>query len=115
MPKVKLTHEQAQEARKLYLRHVPQREIAAKFGVTRGAISELVRGKTWGWKNISRGNAKGEDNNAKLSKTQVVAICTLYRAGFRPKFIGETFGIHTNYVRHLVIGRKWAHVKPPTP
>jgi DNA-directed RNA polymerase specialized sigma subunit len=101
MPTVKLTYDQALEARKLYRQRIPQREIAARLGVTRGNISEIVRGKTWGLSNISRGKAKGEDNHSKLSETDVLAVRLLYAHGFKPNYIAGKFGVSSAYIYRL--------------
>lgn len=117
MPRTVLTREEAVEARELYKKHVPQWKIAERFGVTRGAISELVRGNTWGFKNISRGKAKGEDSGrAKLTEIDVKAIRILHAHGFTPTYMRSRFGITSTQIHCIVTGKKWAHVAPiPTP
>lgn len=44
-----LTEDQVREARSLRASGVLQREIAARFGVTKGAICKLLSGKSYAW------------------------------------------------------------------
>ena len=46
-PSAKLTEEQVAEVRRLLVSGEPQRVIAAQYGVSRGAITKINRGRTW--------------------------------------------------------------------
>jgi predicted XRE-type DNA-binding protein len=116
MPTYKLTRAQVIAVRQMYRQHVPQKEIADAFGVTRGAISEIVRGKTWGLKNISRGKASGADNGStKLKPADVIEIRFLHSESFSQSRLAALFGVSQSAISHIVTGKKWGHLPQPEP
>lgn len=46
-PAAKLTEQEVAEIRRLVNQGIPQKQLAARFGVSRPTVSEIVSGKTW--------------------------------------------------------------------
>lgn len=46
---VKVTEAAVRQIRSMIERHVPQRAIAERFGIDPSTVSDIKRGKSWGW------------------------------------------------------------------
>jgi DNA-binding CsgD family transcriptional regulator len=110
-----LTRRDVERIRELYAsgEHI-QAELAEMFGVSKSAISLVVRGENWRHVGgpISNIPARGEAcYNAKLTRDDVVEIRRLYATGgYSYREIGEMFGISPVSAFDVVRRRTWKHV-----
>jgi hypothetical protein len=93
-----------------------RRSLAAKYGISRVQVCEVLNGHCWGWVTGIEGVRlppchQGESNrNAVLNEDQVREIRALAQQGLSYSAIGKRFGVVKTTVRYIVIGRRWKHV-----
>ena len=113
----KLTDDQIITAKKMLISGETQRNVAMAFGVTQGAIRHSVigaRGKSlYPELNslMQSGKNLGERvGSSILNEKQVQTIALLLQSGLRPNQICKEFGVHSNAIYKINIGKTWAHI-----
>lgn len=112
----KLTEKQVHEIRRWFQKGgVACAEIGAKFGVTDGAISGVVLGKTWkhlkteGWEPAK--TATVTRKFSKLTEKDIPRIRHLRSLGKSFSQIGKVFGVSHITIFQACHYQTWAHVK----
>lgn len=122
-PNVKLTADQAREVRRLYSKgQLPQHTIADKFGITREAVSRIIRGLNWkhiiaddepiSLSDMSRQGKPGEqNNNAKLTADDVRQIRILFASdNYTKTSLAKQFNVTSSLIGHIIKRRSWKHL-----
>lgn len=107
----RLTAEQVRELVALHDRGESVRRLASRYGVSRGAVSDIVTGRTW--KRTVR-VAYARRPRTRLSPKQAREIVVLYQTGaVSQRRLAALFGITQGAVSHIVHGRSWKHLPRP--
>jgi len=96
-----------------------QTAIAKKFGLNDTRVSNIKRGKSWGWLRVAGvptthpSSRKGSNHyKASLNEDSVKEIKRLLAEGaILQKDIATKFGVHQNSICDIKHGRTWGHVK----
>ncbi len=118
-PNAKLTESQVAEIRRMYAEgDTSQNELAALFGVARGAINSIIAAKTWGHVSQKVPLVDGRAHrNAACTPEQAMEIRQLYASGrYSQAELGEKYGVSRAAICGIVTGRKaWKRLGSPLP
>jgi hypothetical protein len=112
----RLTYEQAKAIRLRYAKGEAARSIAPDFGVTTMTVYNISNG--YSWRQLDKDPdilavkpKKGlAERRGKLTPDKVREIRRRVELGEAHKSVAADFGIHTSYVCHITLRRKWANV-----
>lgn len=93
-----------------------QSDLAERFGVTAGHISDIARGRAWAhlpgeWVYPANTRRGTHNNNARLTPEKVREIRRLRSLGSPISSIAATFRVTPGTVGHVLAGRTWGHVE----
>ena len=116
--RTELTEAQVVKIRDLYASgDCTQADLAERFGVTGGTISQTITGETWAHidgagKPWDGTRAKGERNAAaKLTEDDVRTIRRLYaQGGYSYRALGRRYGVGFTTIRQAVKRQTWTHI-----
>ena len=91
-----------------------QNKIARQYGISKKHISDIIRGKRWGYLglglNVSH-YANGEKSGrARLTENNVLQIRTTHKNGCSRKDLMKEFGISSSTLHYILSGRTWVHL-----
>ena len=116
-PHAKLNEEQINTLRECYRQSQPCHETLARmFGVTRSAISQVLRGKTWNHVPgepvvLGRAMRKGTDHpEAKLTNAQVLEIRHRRTEGEQGKELARIYAVSTSTICAVTRRHTWKHI-----
>lgn len=121
----KVTTEQVLAMRAAYAAgSVTQGELGEQYGITRKAVSMIVRGKNWahlpaaaGTRTIARSNqarSSRQNGGVKLTEAAVLAIRRRLAANEATRAqLAREYGVSWTAINLVATGQKWRHV--PTP
>lgn len=97
---------------------VVHQEIADRFGITRGYVSEVARGlkrkhlgKTAEYNPTANKRRGSSSNFAKISEAAAREIRQMLADGFKQKEIAEKFGVHQTLISQIKRRKIWAHLE----
>lgn len=119
-----LTADAVSEIRRLYaVGGISQQRIADRFGVTREAVSSIVRGKNWkhvdvgdadqmrAIANRNRGKKGSASHHAKLTEDDVRSIRIRHASGSGSyRTLAAEYGVSVPTIAAIVQRRTWSHV-----
>jgi len=123
IPSAKLTNAQVRKIWGLFRQHKTYHQIAKAVGVCRGAVANVIVGKTW--KHVKsprkrdsggklcddrRGKTLGIIRYSKVTERDVVRIRKLREAGMPVRDLCVRYSISKTAVRRIVLGLSWGHV-----
>lgn len=82
--------------------------IAAKFGVTKQAVTAILNGKTW--RHVTNRSPAAIKRPNKLSERQAKRVLRLRSNGWTQQAIADHFGVSKGAVNDLCNGRTWKHL-----
>jgi predicted DNA-binding protein YlxM (UPF0122 family) len=93
-------------------------EIAARYGVSTGAIDDIKTRRTWKHipgeriddPKLNQGKAGSAHAGAILHEREIPIIRRLYADGMPIVEIAKRFGVSDMVIRHIIKGRTWKHV-----
>lgn len=119
-PNAKLTTSQVVQIRVRYHAGEALHHLAAEYGLTHRAISNLANGRTWSHVGGpikapgQIGAGKGEHNpNAKLTAAQAIEIRKRYARGALIRTLAADYDVTPIAIKSVVTGRTWKHVGGP--
>lgn len=103
------------EMRELYAQGQTQRAIARRFGVSKGMVASVVKGRmraeAGGPIAVPPEDQAGANNpSARLTEDDVRSIRTRYEAGTTQAALAAEFGVTAGAIAHIVRGNTWKHV-----
>jgi uncharacterized protein (DUF433 family) len=108
-PMARLTEGQVREIAQRLKRREPQAQIAESFGVTRGLIGHIARGKIWA--HVTGGEVSGRfQGPRKLDATAVKEAVRRCEAGETRSAVARDFGVTPALISQVMNGRAWSHV-----
>lgn len=104
-----LTSSTVRQARSMSRSGVTQRDIAKTLGVTQTAVSQAVRGETWGHvPGALESRRSGSAHwNAKLSDGDVRLVRQRLASGERQRAVAADFGVSQTTISEIGRGVKW--------
>jgi hypothetical protein len=107
-PLAKLTEEQVAEIRRLAAEGVPQKDIAPRFGVNPGTISQIVGGVIWSHSFTGCPTRRRSPVSfTRLSAEQVETVRQLIAEGRKQTDIAREFGVSPCTISSIKKGRNW--------
>lgn len=110
----KLTEDIVMECRKRYTAGETQYALAAEFGITQGAMSEVITGRQWAWlpgavpiDRTRHGKSGTAHHAAKLTWDDVAEIRRRAAAGEQQRPLAREFGISQPVVSKIVRRETW--------
>jgi transposase len=103
----KLTEETARAICAAYLAgEGSQSQLAKRFGVTKGLISQVVTGNVWGDATEAVGRSTAKPRRV-LTAESAAEIKALHAAGEKQMALARRFGVSRSLVYDIVHDRKW--------
>lgn len=87
-----------------------QLEIAASFGVSRGAVRSVLRGKSWKHLGLVDHSAPLVDGRTKLTSDDIRAIFAARALGKTLREIASTFAVSRVSIGLILRGKSWGHL-----
>lgn len=111
----KLTAAQVHEVLEAYGSGFNTREVAERFGMSKGGVTAILRGTTWreitNGARVTRKNEGEVAPSAKLKNAQVLEIRAKYATGkFTSRQLGRMFSVSKTVVLLLVKRKTWRHI-----
>lgn len=99
--------------RALYARKkITQKEIAEKFGVSRGMVNAILAGRLYAH---LPGALVKRNQKRRFTDEQVLFMRILYQGGLSLKTIGDAYKADPATINHIVVGKRYAEVPEATP
>lgn len=114
--KSKLTEDKVKEIKILLMEgQLTQKEIASKFGIKHGMITNIYKKKYWWWVSVPGFNPKEKyssgPTNAKLNIEQVKEIKNLLKeSGMTQKEIAVKYNVAVQTICLINSGKRWSHI-----
>lgn len=114
--RTRMTESRVREMRKLRIAGWSVRRLAAKFGVSEGAVCAITSGRTWrhvdGPLYKVRTNVGAENPSAKLGASEVSRIRRAWENGSATQAeLAEQHSVSPGTIAHIVHRRSWKHVE----
>lgn len=114
----KLSDANALEIVRLVEGGTTHREIAGRFGISRGYVSEVARGlkrkhlgETAEYSPTANKRRGSSSNFAKINEASVLEIRRMLESGIKQKEIAEKFGVDQTLVSQIKRRKIWAHLE----
>ena len=88
-----------------------QKDLAAEFGVSPSAISNLVAGKSW--RNLRRSVPSKTRHGTKLTSADIEVILRRLQAGEKPSQVALDYGVTRQAIANIKRGKAWGDVPRP--
>lgn len=85
-------------------------EIAEKFGVSRGVIGAISRGRDWRHVEV-RGFTPKLSKPSKLKDVDIIKLKEMLRDGIQHRIIAEKFNVNPSNISMISTGKTWSHVE----
>jgi hypothetical protein len=99
----RFTEAQVIEMRERRAAGEPLSQIATVFGTAKGAVQDIVTGKTWA--HVGGSTASTSRRN-RLSETQVDEVKYLVKVGTPQNIVAGQYGVSPSYISQLVNGKR---------
>lgn len=110
----RMAEKRVREARRLYQGGFTMARLAKRFGISVGAMSCVIRGKTWshvsGATQVRRVRHGEDSGTAKLTAEAVREIRRETSRGAFRSDLARKYGVTSNTIRNVELGLTWKHV-----
>jgi len=108
----RLTEDQAQSIIDRVAEGESQKNLAAEFKITAGAVSNLVKGKSW--PDLDRPDPPDVTlRGCKLRPTDIPVILLRLRGREKPKDVALDYGVTRQAIADIGRGKTWSHIPRP--
>lgn len=114
-PRCKLSEADAREIIRLVAEEgVRAVHLVERFGVTAGAISMLLNGKSWSHlprpESWAPRQKEVRTQAAKITEKQVLEIVQKYHEGWSGSDLSREYDVSTTAISHIITGHSWSHI-----
>ena len=92
---------------------VTQKQIAKQYGVSQGAISNIMVGKSWTHVTEHLGVQPYSKRYNKLTWRTAIELVRMHQDGYTQAELSEHFGVSQPSISNVIHGKHWCHITEP--